>query len=733
MIGNFYNSSFYKRNVFGLLTALLIVFTAYRFFSVIFSLAYHASEPWTRICGFFLISLSVLSGPGLFFWSKLKPKTANPFIFPLFVMSTSLGTAMSVLWLLYLCGIYCKISSIIFLCLAAIAGLFGLYKIIKEKLPISSDFHITVSEFAALAVSLLFCEGIFECLAGTAMSSWDAVVSWDKWAADIAARTGLHGYICGAYPQGIPLVNALFYKVLMPADGNPVISSEHLLCNGFFQFFPFLLCISLIAAAREFKINSLVVLGITLGCSGLVKAIIKQSGYVDIPLAAAVASIPSLYSLMKNQVEKSKWGVPVLIAILFPVVFIKGNGFVSCVLALPIFFFLRDKKQNKFFYALLAAILLSGIFYLHQWIAGSWTDLGETSPFNHSLVVMSSHRDLINVSFSHFNKTISEWAGFYGFTSVFMKITWACLLTVSVILPLSVKKTRLPGLLVAALLVIWFFTGSYDARNIFFIIPLFSILIPISLKDVFKSKPAVVKAVVSIAGLAVIFSIWHTRTFEIASRTFSAYKIPKEISMSPFDRAKKYLKADDDEVRFFTDSDAAKRATHIVSASTAYRHLGKKGVYPLQKTGLNDIHDHDMAFSMGTEAKSVFSPGKPFIPVSTMRKGFLPGKVLYLANPQLKPVDFSVVQDGDETILRIRDKGITADSGFISVTTDTPLPLNARLIPRLTYSKATSSFLPYCSQNNIRIMFWASKTEKRLDYSIVNFGEAKITKVEIGY
>lgn len=36
------------------------------------------------------------------------------------------------------------------------------------------------------------------------MKSWDAVVSWDKWAVDAATRTGINRYVFGAYPQGLP-------------------------------------------------------------------------------------------------------------------------------------------------------------------------------------------------------------------------------------------------------------------------------------------------------------------------------------------------------------------------------------------------------------------------------------------------------------------------------------------------------------------------------------------------
>lgn len=87
---------FLRRNTFGLLSVALLLYIIGRFTFVLHSLAHRAYESGYEVCGFFTIVLTVLTGPGLFFWAKLKPKTDNPFIFPVFVTATSLGTSMAV-------------------------------------------------------------------------------------------------------------------------------------------------------------------------------------------------------------------------------------------------------------------------------------------------------------------------------------------------------------------------------------------------------------------------------------------------------------------------------------------------------------------------------------------------------------------------------------------------------------------------------------------------------------
>lgn len=591
----------------GFLSCILFLYTAGRFLTVLLSLVAHADEPWYRTFGFCLISAVVLTGPGLCFWSKLKPKTDNPFLFLVFVLSTSLGTTMLLLWVLYFLGFYTEGVVFVLLVLLGLSGVYGVCSMFKERLPLSSCFRITLPECVALAISLLFCEGIFECSAGAQMSAWDSVVSWDKWAADIASRTGLRGYICGAYPQGIPLICSLFYKMQLPSGSNPVLSVEHLFINGLFQFFPFLLFMSLIASAREYKLNSIFTLGITLGCSGLIHAIIKQSGYADIPLTAAVAALPVLFSLLQKHRGSPNLYLMTAITVLFPVVFIKGNGFAVCLLWYLSLLIVRDAEYRCLRHALFATLVASGVFYLHQWTVGVWTDLGETSPFNHSLAVVSSHRDLVDVSFSHLFRTLSCWADFYGCKSHVLKLCWQCLAVILVFLPLFFKKTFFPGLGMIAVIGIWFFTGSYDARNLFFILPVLSVIIPLSLNSVCGPRPVLKKSIVAIAVVFCLYSVFQTRALEIASRTFHPYKAPKEISFSDFDRQKKFLKMYGDEVLFFTESDVAKRASHIISASTAYRHLSNKGVYPLQKNGSNDVKKHDVAFSMSGGQKKIFS------------------------------------------------------------------------------------------------------------------------------
>lgn len=713
------------------LAAALLLYIAGRHVFAVIQLGHASFEHWTRTALFFLLAAAVSTGPGLFLLPRLKIDWRNPFLPPVFIVSASLGATMLATWALYFLGLFTKPAA---LCLAtgfAGLGLAGLKNIIGRWRSLEADFRITPCEFIALALSLFFCEGMFECVAGTPLTAWDAVISWDKWAQDIATRPGLGGYVCGAYPQGLPLVIGFFYKALLPADAVISTSVEHLLVSGFLQVFPLLLCFSLIATARQLGSNPLWSVGLALGSSCVIQAAVKFVGYADIPLAASVTSAIAVLVAIR-QPQPHAITLAALVAVLFPVCFTKGNG-VALLGAALILFLLFARKDNRLALAAAAlAFAFSAIFFLHQWTTGVWTNLGETSPFNHSLVVVASHSDLVNPSPASLAQAVFQCCALYGFRSAPFALAIAIIGASALLLPLFWRKTCLFALLVDSMAALWFFTGSYDGRNSIFVIALAAILVPFFASEACKDHPGRHAALAFASLLLCAYSICQTRLPEIAATTFRRYATPKFTALPPRQRTDSLIKATPEASAFLFSSPAAQRAKHILCYSPAYRLLNGKGVYPFQKNAYNELSPHDMALAFEAGGQKLFIPKAPFVPVSGLNGCRNAGSALYLFKPNLAAVNYDVRDQDGQRFLAIERDASVPSCGFISITFNGPAA-GASLSLLGESQFAQSLFTPYACGDTLRLMYWVDEDAVSLEFVLKPGNGASIVKTEIGF
>ena len=70
----------------------------------------------------------------------------------------------------------------------------------------------TVDRTVAALCLLFLLLGVVECLVSPILV-WDAVISWDKWATEWAQRTNMSGRKLAMYPQLMPMVSSLLYKL----------------------------------------------------------------------------------------------------------------------------------------------------------------------------------------------------------------------------------------------------------------------------------------------------------------------------------------------------------------------------------------------------------------------------------------------------------------------------------------------------------------------------------------
>ncbi len=651
-------------------------------------------------------------------------------------MTVGLGISQFMLWLFYAVSLFNRITAWTWAALSIAAGIIGLVRIARRKLSIPS---VSWCEALCLCGVLAFSEGMFECLVGTPPLAWDAAVSWDKWAETIAGRTGIGHSIYGGYPLGIPLLLSLPYKLLVPANEAAALAIEHLLVLGFLQFFPLLLGVATLSAARSLRLNPFWPIVLLLGNNCLLICGIKYSGYVDFPLAAIVAGATALilefrrvHADIGNAADHGDFSTvrtAALFSAAFAIAFTKGNGcYLLILFALSAVAFERRRLVREEIFGVSAAIGAALVFYLHQWIFGVWVGGAETSPFLHALPVMPSHADIVRRDFNHFKNIVVSLGSFHGATNPIMSVAVTAAISLLLVAALFRRGTRTAAAVSIVGMALWSIAGSYDGRNMIPILPITALLVALMATSIIARLQAASKmpshAIVVIAMLlasALLPPLRSSRFADIASRTFKPFDdlrghaLPTWVTVSPLERQARLLKIPSDAVPFFTDSGFAGRTAHILSASVAYRALPDKGIYPLQLNAHNEARPHDLAFS----SRIYNDLPRAYEQIAQMKSKAL-GETLYLREPKFTEVIAEIAlsntdaTDDVSTWKIILDNPL--DSGVVSVRIDGNDIDGARLSQVHPVTPLADILESVAVGNSVRVPFWRGDNagEKRI-------------------
>lgn len=530
----------------------------------------------------FLSAIFIVTGPGLFLLTKIDRNIRNLLFDIAFVIGSSLGSVMLVLWICYAFGIKFQIivASVVIIC-AILAIIGGIH--------FKPACNMSYADSIGLILSMLFCEGIYEFVAGTPLIAWDAVISWDRWGADIASRSWIGGYLTGGYPLGIPLIQSVFYSLFVPLGHNPALSHAQLFMPGFFQVFPFLFLVSNLAVSKHLKISPFWTLAIILGNSGLLVFIIKHIGFADIPFVAMVSSALMLVTYLRTP------SYAVAVPIIFSMVFAKGNGVPLLIMALVLYWKQCTAKMRK---CAFAALAVAGTYFFHQWLYGVWTDLYEKSPFIQTHLVHMSHSYLIKADFNHLLEVFKMLSADYYFAP-HTNIPILVLMIFLVGFAFFRRDTVRLAILTAAAFTVWFFHGSYDTRNMVYIYPLLCVVIPLSISRWRK---------VSLCLACLMFlCVFRTRATQMILMPFHKYNPPATLKMSPDELREKLTQIPHEEFLKIQNSPAK----HILACSPFCRYFDNKGVWAFNPSRYKYLVPGDIAFSRKT-AFSVFIPAAPF-------------------------------------------------------------------------------------------------------------------------
>lgn len=615
--------------------ALAAALLAGRFALVVAAFARALPEGPAPVLRFAAVAAAAVPGPGLALlrFSRVRLRPAE---LPVFVLATGLAASGAAAWVLYAAGLYTRGAALAFLALGAAAGAWGAAPLASRSALRAAGARLRAAPPGAWIPPLLaalFVEGVFEGALGTPFTEWDALVTWDKWAADMGARTGLGGCLMGGYPQLLPALRSVFYK----AAGTPagaVFPAEHLMLHGFDAVFPLLLALSLLALGRRCRFPGLLALALLAACGPFAADL--ASGQADVPLAAFAAALAALLPALADARAGRRPLAP-LALLFFAVLFAKGNGVVLAPFLLGWAWRAGGRPALLRAAAAFGVALAFAVPYpLHQvWLAAH-PGARETSPFLVALRPHAAHTRLFEPDWTHLRGMVARIA-----PSARALAALGAVFLAAIVRP----RTRLAALSALALFAFWFFTASYDWRNACPALALLAAVLAAAAAQPSagfllaprnrRHAPWFVLASLCLAwSLVLVAAAGFDRSGAGATLLAPAatrWRAPRAALLPPAVRHMAMRPRGDLRNIFFAAPWAA-AAERIWAGDGLYRVLAPKGCYAIQENAWHDAAPGDLA---------VGSPwfGRPpagFVPVAELRRA--PGyRTLWMFRPDLVP------------------------------------------------------------------------------------------------
>jgi hypothetical protein len=519
-------------------------------------------------------------------------------------------------------------------------------------------------ELSAFSMVVLF--GATLCLqaTGAPLTSWDAIVSWDKWASDMAERQGFGRYLLGGYPQLLPSLCSVSYKLAGSWDGG--FPDEQLLMHGYAAPFAILLLFSIIRLCRTWGIPWVPCILLSMSIGSLQEWWI--SGYVDVPATALIVSaLVLLTSLLRGTlVMKSRYlAIGWIGVILFGVGFIKGYGllwviFIPILTAVAVW---RLGGRPALSWKLLVsgvglAVLLLSPFYVHQRFLTTHMEQVDSNSRLHSFALDVNKPGLYDHSASAVRARIMGEVDGIGHA---WKARFALLPPEvrRVLIGVGVLGGALPGgapAVAGAMMLQWWVwekTAAYDSRNLLPALILLCVLFSLGWKRVGVRMGRVGPALGVMAAMAITWPWLTQEVTEIAgcikdAGSRGSVGIWAERIESRLRRVSPH--------QFFVrviaeQSPLGKRAHYIYAPDELYRHLGARGIYTLKGNVFTDVQPGDLLICNKNEPEPA-----AFTPIATLR---FPGyEKLLCAKLALVPTSWSVT----------RSEGVTVSNGAAGLT-----------------------------------------------------------------
>jgi hypothetical protein len=604
---------------------------------------------------FTLVSFIILFAPGLFVVRCFRYCGGGPLNRLLMVVGLSLSMTVAAVFSLYVTGFYYRSVLLFLLGCSALLGLIGVSSLHPRQV-IRSLRSAWMAEGWLERLSLIFWSlffvGAIEASIGRPITAWDAIVSWDKWGCDMADRHFLGTYVMGGYPQFIPSLYSIFYKLAgSTMEGYP---DEQLLLHGFIVIFPLLLFLGTIRLCRLLDVPWPPAVFFLLGSRIVLTEL--DSGYVDVPaMSLYVMALALILGFLKKEWEFERSDMMSWLAVaffLFAAGFVKGHGliWIGLLISYVVVHLLRRGELRAALPflggALTLLFLLLVPFYAHQQYLSHHPDSVETDPRLHSLFVVMSRPDLIHCSFGNAAGKIDEF--FQNYMTVFPPWLLAAVSVLLMAISLRTSSVWLCLTMAAALAACWYFTSSYDWRNLLPALPLFAVAIAGGIPMLgrwFRHQ----KYLIPLMSLAVIAMFSGRLVCQKVLQWPDVLRLchGEAGGLWAVPRGERLRAMGCDGWRILLNgAPMLKAATHVYVSDPYYRHLGHRGIYLLDSFSLTERTPGDVM--LWAKEKGFLSD---FTPLCAVRQPMW-CQALCLYRPSFRLAEYSIKKGGSKEIPR---------------------------------------------------------------------------------
>jgi hypothetical protein len=373
---------------------------------------------------------------------------------------------------------------------------------------------------------IVACAGFLLVYLADAWSSpitwWDGLASWGKWAADWGRRTSSAHYVVGGYPQLVPRIVSVMYKVT--GAHSDVLPLDFFALHGVYVLFA---AWFLLAAVRLTRLVSMPAWPVVLAGLGSIQfREHSAAGTVDVLVCALLTTLLALYLGLRRGSWTARREAAVLGAAAFAAIFTKWNGGIALVLMVILdrasrgVYPLAPERQAALSRTVYQALGVAAIgllpFIIEQGASELRIGRWQPDPFEVNISVRQMPTLLstdANVVYRGGDARVQAglvqlrfWNSYDVPASLRLVFTAFLGLTLVAAAWSWFGRAVLP--VVAIYGAIWLFWSSYDQRNIFVLLPVVALSVSFGAQWLWQLRPRCVwaNAVALVAGLFLVLA-----------------------------------------------------------------------------------------------------------------------------------------------------------------------------------------------------------------------------------
>lgn len=431
---------------------------------------------------------------------------------------------------------------------------------------------------------------------------WDGLASWGKWAADWGRRTSSAHYVVGGYPQLVPRIVSVMYK--LTGAHSDVLPVDFFALHGFYVLFAAWFLLAAVRLARLLEMPAWP--AVLAGLGSIQFREHAGAGTVDVLVCALVTTVLALYFGLRRGTWTARREAFVLGGAAFAVVFTKWTGAIGLVLL-----FLVDRASSRAYplpperarsltraVRLALAIAAAGMlpFLVEQGASelriGHWRP--SPSEVNISLrqipTLLSTDANIVYRGGDARMQAALVQLRFWNSYDVpaTLRVVFTAFLAICLVASVTswFGRATLPVLLAYG--AIWLYWSSYDQRNIFGLLPVLALCASAGAARLWTLRPAILwrNGVAVCAGLFLVLAgggLLKDAQAKIASVSRGERALPARLAAirggTPAEVALFYPELDG-EYRFISALSSRTRAAHVLITYPLFRFF-ERGAHAL--------------------------------------------------------------------------------------------------------------------------------------------------------